>query len=637
MDLQAYSWACGSSIRAISGPKKTLNTKDPTHEESVQPTHAQGLLSLWAAAVHVAAAQGDVEDIESELGPAISLRAETKSVPMFASIDEIEDGCQEIDSPHSRDTEKENLSENKMGTGVLDQKNDDEKTILHDGNRTSIVPLAEIRRDSATGNDADAGFLALLSAWSDDAPASKLLENARLEPAKISTKQNKKAEHSRVEKAGKTPSKVVLEKLRSKFPHTRASSPPPESKRWRTQDFDIYFGTDGAIKPRAEPWPTLEEDVAKEMQSTSRSSPLLAELRMQLAADRVTRAPSDYSSFSKHLSDKGDPRQLPVAEVIAVQRARRAPEDLTAPVCVEKQRGWKMRSWGMAFWSYECGEAACECFRQYPPSTGSSDPGQIPVRARVDELGKYINILHDMDPQCAEDRYLAYPRYIASWSPFGSIPKAKRLFEQDLNSRRRHWAPPGLKDKTPKWFDLCCLAVGLQIVQELAAQDTLQFGPAGAVTRLHVENNMAHVWHSQIQGRRMFVMFSPQETEKLAGQSCKGAFGRENREWTSSVDIFSTGQKRGRLSETSAHVVVLEPGETVLVPAGWWQCSVALEPFTTISRRFWNRSNRLGICDEIARLSDLREPGPSQRMRLESQLPGLREQIQEDDLSSGED
>ena len=24
-------------------------------------------------------------------------------------------------------------------------------------------------------------------------------------------------------------------------------------------------------------------------------------------------------------------------------------------------------------------------------------------QARVDELGKYINILHDMDPQCAEE------------------------------------------------------------------------------------------------------------------------------------------------------------------------------------------------------------------------------------------
>ena len=85
---------------------------------------------------------------------------------------------------------------------------------------------------------------------------------------------------------------------------------------------------------------------------------------------------------------------------------------------------------------------------------------------------------------------------------------------------------------------------------------------AGALTRLHVENNSvkflsvtgvhlestwsplklalfeAHVWHAQIQGRRMFVMFSPQdwalhlrlqnssvkpqETEKLAGQCGKG-------------------------------------------------------------------------------------------------------------------
>ena len=242
MDLQAYSWACGSSIRAISGTEGTLN-QDPTQdEESVQPTHAQGLLSLWAAAVHVAAAQGNVEDIESELGPAVSLRAEREPVPMFASIDETEDGCQKIDSPQSQDTEKENLSENKLGTGSLDQKNDDEKSILHDGNRTSIVPLAEIRRDSAAGNDTDAGFLALLSAWSDDAPASKLLERARLEPAKSSTKQNKRLEHSRNEKTGRAPSKVVLEKLRSKFPHTRASTPPPESKRWRTQDFDIYFG-----------------------------------------------------------------------------------------------------------------------------------------------------------------------------------------------------------------------------------------------------------------------------------------------------------------------------------------------------------------------------------------------------------
>ena len=35
-------------------------------------------------------------------------------------------------------------------------------------------------------------------------------------------------------------------------------------------------GTDGAIKPRVEAWPSVEEEMAKEMQSTSRASPLLA-------------------------------------------------------------------------------------------------------------------------------------------------------------------------------------------------------------------------------------------------------------------------------------------------------------------------------------------------------------------------
>ena len=122
MDLQAYSWACGSSIRAISGTEGTLN-QDPTQdEESVQPTHAQGLLSLWAAAVHVAAAQGNVEDIESELGPAVSLRAEREPVPMFASIDETEDGCQKIDSPQSQDTEKKKIVGKQIGYGFVGPK-----------------------------------------------------------------------------------------------------------------------------------------------------------------------------------------------------------------------------------------------------------------------------------------------------------------------------------------------------------------------------------------------------------------------------------------------------------------------------------------------------------------------------------
>lgn len=109
-----------------------------------------------------------------------------------------------------------------------------------------------------------------------------------------------------------------------------------------------------------------------------------------------------------------------------------------------------------------------------------------------------------------------------------------------------------------------------------------------------------------------------------------------------------------RSQHVSQHVVP-RPGETVIVPAGWWQCSVALEwnawllmnsvclellsswsakalhdhlqtfleqvlfykrrssihiHRTTLDFEWlWycGRSNRLGVCDEIARLSNLRD------------------------------
>ena len=241
MDLQAYSWACGSSIRAISGPETTETEGAEyikTQPEGTQSAQgAQGLLSLWAAAVHLAAAQGDVEDIEAELGAGAAICVGQEPVPNAS--DESDD---EVVDPHLQDTEKENFSENRRVANICDKKTDAERhTNLENDSRNSVLSLTEVPKDFTVGKDKDAEFLTLLSAWSDDAPASRLLEEARLEAAKVSTR-SKRPLHSRIEKPEKAPSKTALERLRSKFPHTRASSPPPESKRWRTQDFNIYFG-----------------------------------------------------------------------------------------------------------------------------------------------------------------------------------------------------------------------------------------------------------------------------------------------------------------------------------------------------------------------------------------------------------
>ena len=614
MDVDAYSWACGSSIRALSQATPAA--------EGLRPA-AHGLLSVWATAVHAAAAEGEVDDLEGELGPAAGLPVGELPVVELPVVEE------EIEVEPSPEVEVSTTESNAEGCleGLQEDQDEPIKAVSED---TKDIVRKELREKK------DVDFLAVLSAWSDEKVATRLLEESRLLPSTGPSKQK-----SAMQNLGpKVPvhrgpvSKDFLESLKVRFPKTE--DPPAESKRWTRQDFHLYFATAGTLRPRRDRRPFTEEEIAQEMQQTSRASPLLAELRMQLAADKVTKAPTSYASLFRHLLAIGNPSQLPVAEVQVVPRVARATE-LKTPICVQKQRGWKMRSWGMAFWSYECGETVCDCFRHYPPS--SHEASQLPVKARVDELGKYINILQDMDPQCIEEQYLAYPRFLASWSPFESIPKARRLFEQDLDARRKLWNPPGLKDLSAKWFDQCCLALGLNLVPELSQQDSLHFGPPGILTQLHVENSSAHVWHAQIQGRRMFVMFAPQDTERLHGKQHEEPIpSRFIREWMSPVDIFSPKSKhKESFSECRAHVVILEPGEVLVVPAGWWQCSLALEAFTTLSRRFWDRSNRLGVLDEMARLSDLRDSGPQQRMRLKSQLPILREQIQEDDLSSGAD
>lgn len=616
MDLQAYSWACGSSIRCLAGDEEdAVRQADANSGPGPlgEVVLARGLVSVWAAAVQVAADYGDVEDVEAELGP---YAAAIVSASKFELKEDDEENGSEKEDPEEskRPPEEAPRAEVSLVNSELQ------------------LAMPEKARDGpAAGLD---GFLGLLSAWSDDAPATRLLEEARQikKPGALAGKAP--AEPRRPLK------KESLEKLRSeRFPCSRAPSPPSETRHWRQKDFELYFGSDGVLQPRAEPEPNSEELLAQEMRQTSQASPLLAEMRMQLAQDKVVQPPSEYAAFCQHLLDHcGDMRTVPAGEVLPIPRSRRAPDVLKSPICIEKQRGWKMRSWGMAYWSYECGQAACDCFRRYPPSTAESDASHARcLRARVDEFAKYVNMVRDMDPQCKEENYLAYPRYLACWSPFG-IPKLKPLWEQDLKSGRKLWGPPGLKDLSAKWFDMCCLAVGLLFEPELAQQDTLQFGPPGMLVRPYIEDCSAHVWHAQIQGRRMFALFAPQESATLEKQTVpvSQTLGVDvhARSRTSSIDIFASSQ---RLKDSQCYMALLEPGETLIIPAGWWQCSVALEPFTTISRRFWNRSNRLGVCDVIAKRSDASDLGPRQKSHLISQLPVLREQMQQEDMSSGED
>merc|ERR1711974_539519 len=95
----------------------------------------------------------------------------------------------------------------------------------------------------------------------------------------------------------------------------------------------------------------------------------------------------------------------------------------------------------------------------------------------------------------------------------------------------------------------------------------------------------AHLWLTQIEGRRLFFLFSPQESSNLYAGVTTGE---------SPVDVFFPSAKRHpRFAEARAQVVTLYLGQTLVIPAGWWWYSVALEPSVTLGHHFWNMENKV--------------------------------------------
>lgn len=234
MDLQAYSWACGSSIRCLAGDEEDAVRQADANSGSGplgEVVLAQGLVSVWAAAVQVAADYGDVEDVEAELGP---YAAAIVSASKFEVKESEENGSEKEDAEESKRPPEEARAEAALVNSELQ------------------LATPEKARDGPAALD---GFLGLLSAWSDDAPATRLLEEARQMkmPGALAGKA--------LEPRSRPLKKESLEKMRSeRFPQSRAPSPPSETRHWRQKDFELYFGpglSSADLSAAASPAPRL--------------------------------------------------------------------------------------------------------------------------------------------------------------------------------------------------------------------------------------------------------------------------------------------------------------------------------------------------------------------------------------------
>ncbi|MEP6740136.1 MAG: cupin-like domain-containing protein [Caldimonas sp.] len=110
---------------------------------------------------------------------------------------------------------------------------------------------------------------------------------------------------------------------------------------------------------------------------------------------------------------------------------------------------------------------------------------------------------------------------------------------------------------------------------QLAQKSSFWFGPAGTVTPLHHDTVM--LLHTQVVGRKRWRFISPLDTPKLYNFS--GVF--------SPIDIDNPDLARyPRFAEVKTLEVVLEPGDTVFLPLGWWHQVCSLE--TSLSFSFSN-------------------------------------------------
>ncbi|MAF78933.1 MAG: transcription factor [Halobacteriovoraceae bacterium] len=103
------------------------------------------------------------------------------------------------------------------------------------------------------------------------------------------------------------------------------------------------------------------------------------------------------------------------------------------------------------------------------------------------------------------------------------------------------------------------------------------FGPKDAVTQIHYDIDMSHVFHTAIVGKKRFILFDQTESKNLY---------RHPFTIRSYVDVDNPDfEKFPALKKVQGYEVILEPGETLFIPSGFWHHVVYEEAGYAISLR----------------------------------------------------
>ncbi|CAK0843037.1 unnamed protein product [Prorocentrum cordatum] len=176
---------------------------------------------------------------------------------------------------------------------------------------------------------------------------------------------------------------------------------------------------------------------------------------------------------------------------------------------------------------------------------------------------------------------------------------------------------------------------GADIVDVLPSFYQVSLGVTGAITRLHEQIGGAHAWLTQIEGRRLFYLFSPSEARNTCTVECSSGRGQPGfARRVALVDVMSPSAKRHPgFADARAQMVILYMGHTLLVPAGWSWYSVALEPSVTLYHPFWNLENRAFFTDGFRQYVDVSGLPVHLMDRVQPSLDLIKDHVEGDDDS----
>lgn len=273
-------------------------------------------------------------------------------------------------------------------------------------------------------------------------------------------------------------------------------------------------------------------------------------------------------------------------------------------VLTGERNGWPAKDWGWEFWERDHGAHYVTCKQRAPLFDEDHTAGVLMAECTLRECMAYCKTAH-LDSRC--EAGAAPVLYMNGWDVFEAIPE---LWQPGMDR-----IPGTIDNLTADGYHAMHRSLGVvgegtdeSIDERIRRLCKLFVGPVGAITRIHQDNHQAHAWLCNLRGRKLYVLCSPDDSPKVAPvRSRSKAYGTRYEGRLDPLDPQHL--HRAQRDGLQLYATVLEPGQTILAPSGWWHYAVSLTPTITLMCNFWDLANMRGLEDcflsEISKVIDV--------------------------------